>query len=219
MAQPAIRDYAVIGDCRSAALVSNHGSIDWLCLPRFDSPTVFASILDPACGGCCRVRPSGASKTTRRYIGDSNVLETTFTTATGVVRLTDLMPVDSEAGKARELWPEHEILRKVECLDGRVEVEVVVDPRFDYGRVVPTIDCRRPGLFFAEHATGVLALSTDISLQPAGERRGLVGTAVMDAGSQHYLSMTYAHGMPAVIVPIGEHADRRIDRSIRWWNE
>ena len=126
MAQPAIRDYAVIGDCRSAALVSSGGSIDWLCLPRFDSPAVFASILDRARGGCFRVLPTDASTTTRRYIGDSNVLETTFTTASGVVRVTDLMPVDSEAGKAAELWPEHEILRRVECLDGRVEVEVDV---------------------------------------------------------------------------------------------
>jgi len=106
--QPAIADYAVIGDCRSAALVSNGGSIDWLCLPQFDSPAMFASILDPDRGGRFQILPTHASTTTRRYVGESNVLETIFTTAAGVLRVTDLMPVDSEAGKAAELWPEHE---------------------------------------------------------------------------------------------------------------
>jgi GH15 family glucan-1,4-alpha-glucosidase len=217
--QPAIGDYAVIGDCRSAALVSSGGSIDWLCVPRFDSPAVFASILDTQRGGCFRVSPTEASSTTRRYIGHSNVLETTFTTASGVLRVTDLMPVDSETGKARELWPDHEILRRVECLDGRVEVEVIFDPRFEYGRVTPRISRRRPGLFYCEHGTGVLALSTDIPLAWAREQRGLAGTVLLEAGGYRYLSMTHAHGMPDVLAPIGEHADRRIDRSIRWWEE
>lgn len=75
------------------------GSIDWLWLPRFDSPAVFASILDPARGGRCQVRPTCSWTTNRRYIGHPNVLETTFTTASGVLRVTDLMPVDSEAGR------------------------------------------------------------------------------------------------------------------------
>ena len=216
--QPAIADYAVIGDCRSAALVSTSGSIDWLCLPRFDSPAVFAAILDPDRGGRFQVRPADAWTTTRRYVRDSNVLESTFTTASGVLRITDVMPVDSDAGKARELWPDHEILRKIDCLDGRIELTVVFDPRFDYGRVTATITRRRPGLFYAEHGTGALTLSTDISLQTGGEC-GLVGTEDLNAGDRRYLSMTYAHGMPAVIAPLGGYADDRIDRSIRWWNE
>ena len=87
------------------------------------------------------------------------MLESTFTTASGVVRITDLMPVDSETGKARELGPDHEILRKIECLDGRIGLNVVFDPRFDYGRVPATINRRRPGLFYAEHGTGALTLS------------------------------------------------------------
>jgi GH15 family glucan-1,4-alpha-glucosidase len=217
--QPSIGDYAVIGDCRSAALVSTRGSIDWLCLPRFDSPSVFASILDPERGGRFHVRPTASWTAKRRYIGHTNVLETTFTVATGVLRVTDLMPVDSESGKARELWPEHEILRKIECLEGRVEVEIVFDPRFDYGRVSPTINQRQPGLFYAEHGAGALALATSVRLEPPLDRRGLRGTALIEAGAQRHLSMTYAHGMPAVLAPLGEHADARIERSIRWWNE
>lgn len=76
----AYRDDAVIGDCRSAALISADGSLDWLCLPRFDSPAVFASMLDSERGGPFQISPTHASTTTRRYIGDSNVLQTTFST-------------------------------------------------------------------------------------------------------------------------------------------
>ena len=215
---PSIGDYALIGDCRSAALISTEGSLDWLCLPRFDSPAVFAAILDTDRGGRFQIAPTGRSTTTRRYVGDSNVLETTFTTPTGVLRLTDVMPVDSEEGKARELWPEHEVLRRLECLAGRVEVRLSFDPRFEYGRVRPTILGRRPNLYSTEHRTGALILVTDI---PVWDRdtSGVEGTASLTMGERRYVSMTYAYGMPAVIPPLGDHADDRIERSIRWWNE
>jgi GH15 family glucan-1,4-alpha-glucosidase len=111
--------------------------LDWLCLPRFDSPAVFAAILDRDAGGRFSVRPTGEYRSSRRYVGDTNVLETAFHTDTGTLRLVDLMPVTSEAEKRRELWPNHQVLRQVECLDGEVEVEVLCDPRPDYGRVVP----------------------------------------------------------------------------------
>jgi GH15 family glucan-1,4-alpha-glucosidase len=212
-----IGGYAVIGDCRSAALVSTNGSIDWLCLPRFDSPSVFAAILDADRGGHFAVRPAGVAATTRRYIGDSNVLETTFTTSSGVLRLTDLMPVDSEAAKSRELWPDHEILRKVECVEGTIDVAVDFIPRFDYGRVAPAIDGRRDRIFYCEHRAGLLALSGDMPLAITGN--GLAGTQQLAAGERRYLSLTYAHGMPAVEAPLGPNADRRIERSIAWWNE
>jgi GH15 family glucan-1,4-alpha-glucosidase len=214
-----IGDYAVIGDCRSAALVSLDGSIDWLCLPRFDSPSVFAAILDQRSGGHFLTRPAGRSTITRRYVRETNVLETTFTTESGVVRLTDVMPVDTEQAKARELWPEHEILRRVECVEGRADVEVVFTPRFDYGRTPARIDSRRPGLFYCEHGARALALSTDIQLVRAKGDHELVGTERLSEGSRRYLSMTYAHGMPAVLAALGPAADRRIERSIRWWTE
>jgi GH15 family glucan-1,4-alpha-glucosidase len=134
---PPIGDYAVIGDCRSAALIARDGSLDWLCLPRFDSPAVFAALLDRRDGGSFSVRPIGAFASSRRYVGDTNVLETTFRTGTGTLRLLDLMPVATEAEKRRELWPNHQVLRRLECLDGAVEVEILCDPRPDYGRIVP----------------------------------------------------------------------------------
>ena len=83
--------YGLVGDMSSAALVGTDGSIDWLCLPRFDSPSVFASILDEGIGGRFRIRPDGPHTDARQaYMQDTNILETTFTTPTGVVTITDL---------------------------------------------------------------------------------------------------------------------------------
>lgn len=84
-----IGDYAIIGDCRSAALVSRGGSIDWLCWPRFDSPSLFAAILDRQRGGHFTVRPTAPFKASRRYLDRTYVLETTFVTDTGTMRLID----------------------------------------------------------------------------------------------------------------------------------
>ena len=97
---PAIADYGVIGDCRSAALVSRDGSIDWLCWPRFDSPSVFAAILDQERGGYWSISPTTDHATERRYISESNVLETTFKTHSGEAILTDLMPAALSSARA-----------------------------------------------------------------------------------------------------------------------
>src|SRR5512146_1896996 len=118
MLQPKIHDYGVIGDCRSAALVSERGSVDWLCWPRFDSPPIFAAILDPQRGGTWSIAPAGGFKTERSYVEDSNVLETTFHSASGEAVLTDLMPVASEAFKAHNIVPSHELVRTVRCVNG-----------------------------------------------------------------------------------------------------
>src|SRR6476661_8955323 len=90
-AYPPIGDYALIGDCRSAALVSRDGSVDWYCLPRFDSPALFAALLDRERGGHFRIAPAGEYRARRRYLAETAVLETTFETATGVVQVTDFM--------------------------------------------------------------------------------------------------------------------------------
>ena len=92
-----ISDYGLIGDCRAAALVSGDGSIDWLCFPRFDSPSIFGALLDSRSGGRFRIRPTGPFTADRRYVPDTNILETIFRTSTGSVALRDLMPVSSEA--------------------------------------------------------------------------------------------------------------------------
>jgi GH15 family glucan-1,4-alpha-glucosidase len=98
---PSIAEYALIGDCRSAALVSRERSLDWLCLPRFDSPSIFAALLDANRGGRLSIRPIADFRSRRRYLPDTNIVETTFRTANGAFVLRDLMPIASEF---RQAW-------------------------------------------------------------------------------------------------------------------
>src|SRR5437773_3493554 len=98
-ATPKIQDYAVIGDGRSAALVSCHGSLDWLCWPRFDSPSLFGGLLDQNVGGAWSIAPTEPSRAERCYLDGTNVLRTRFRTANGTVVLTDFMPAATEGQK------------------------------------------------------------------------------------------------------------------------
>jgi GH15 family glucan-1,4-alpha-glucosidase len=133
MALP-IEDYAVLGDTGTAALVGRDGSIDWLCLPRFDSPACFAALLGTRDNGRWLLGPVGPARTTRRYLGNSFVLETTHETPTGVVLITDFMPIGS--GRA-------DIVRRIEGVSGRVRIRHEWVVRFRYGKVYPWIS-RRP---------------------------------------------------------------------------
>jgi GH15 family glucan-1,4-alpha-glucosidase len=126
-----IEDYALIGDTRTAALVSRDGSIDWLCFPRFDAPASFAALLDGEDAGRWRLAPADpVIGVTRRYRGDTLVLETDMTTATGVVRIVDTM--SPRAG-------EHVVLRLVIGLAGHVRMQGDLRIRFDYGSIVPWV--------------------------------------------------------------------------------
>src|SRR3954465_2945505 len=123
--QQPISDYGLIGDMRTAALVGLNGSIDWGCLPRFDSGSVFASLLDPERGGTGAWRPSVPWTSTQRYLPLTNILETTFRTAGGVVTVTDFMPVDEDG---RPSGPHPEIHRQVRGVRGAVPMEMVFAP-------------------------------------------------------------------------------------------
>lgn len=213
----AIGDYAIIGDCRSAALISRDGSLDWLCIPRLDGPSTFAALLDAEKGGCFAVRPTQRYSVERSYIGDTNVLETVFSTETGRVRLVDLMPVISEEEKRRQLSPDHQVLRLIECVAGEVEVEVVCDPRPDYARVVPRLsDHGALGLFY-ESGAEILVLRSEIALSLSTDRPGAQGQEVLREGERRRISLALAVGEPAVIPPLGTEAEAKIERSIRWW--
>jgi GH15 family glucan-1,4-alpha-glucosidase len=139
-----ISDYALLGDCHSAALVGRNGSIDWACFPRFDSPALFCRILDARRGGSFGVAPEGPFHSTRRYLEDTNVLVTTFTTASGVLELTDCMPVRVEPGHPSRASTPHALLRRLRCLRGEVSARVVIAPRFEYGAFIPRIRLTSP---------------------------------------------------------------------------
>jgi len=214
---PPIGDYALLGDCRTAALVSKAGSLDWLCLPRFDSPAVFSSLLDQERGGRFFVRPRGAFSVSRRYVGRTNLLETTFQTDRGVLRLTDCMSVADMDERRRELRVEHEVLRRVECLEGEVEVEAGCDPRPFFGQKKAHLQDRRKLGFAFEAGPQVLILQSDIPLAPDPGGRGVSGAERLRQGERRFLSLAAESGDTAAIPPLGEFAEARLERSRRWW--
>src|SRR5258706_228527 len=164
-----IKDYAIIGDGRSAALVSRQGSIDWLCWPRFDSASVFGALLDER-AGFWRIAPAGHATSERRYVNGSNVLETTFQTDRGRWVLTDLMPAASEKEKRASLEPEHEIVRRMHCLSGEAEVEMVFAPRPSYGREAPRVrTVRKLGYRVAPSGAIVAAPTTSLPERVGGD--------------------------------------------------
>jgi GH15 family glucan-1,4-alpha-glucosidase len=132
-----IADYGLLADCTSAALVDRDGSIDWLCLPHYDSPAGFARILDPEAGHWS-IAPAGACTSERRYVPATLVIETTFTTPAGRVRLTDAMAfAPGQRGHDVGRHAPHEVLRTVEGIDGEVEMVMELAPRPEYGLVRP----------------------------------------------------------------------------------
>ena len=210
-----IHDHAIIGDGRSAALVSLRGSIDWLCWPRFDSPSVFGSLLDEA-GGRWTVAPTSPFRAERRYLADSNVLETRFVTASGTLVVTDLMPVASEEERRALALPEHAILRMAACEGGEVEAETVFEPRPDYGREAPRLrDAGKLGVRL-DTRDGLLTLRSEVPLR-IEDRGRAAGRARLRAGEERHLCLTLASHWPDVLPPPGPPTHEALERTLRWW--
>lgn len=129
MTETTIAEHALIGDLQTAALVTTDGSIDWFCAPRFDSASVFGALLDDERGGRFRVRPAGACASSQMYHPDTAVLITRFSGPDGIGEVVDFMPPCGDAPAKR-----HRIARLVRCVRGRMTFDVLVAPRFDYGR-------------------------------------------------------------------------------------
>lgn len=150
-----ISDYGIIGDLHSAALVSRTGAVDWYCPRAFDGPSVFAAILDAARGGYCRIEPVGEFTVEQQYLQPTAVLVTTFRTATGVLELTDFMPVGASGGRRFA-----EIHRHAVCISGEVEFRVDFAPRFDYGTGETVVHPRRHGVLATDQDDDVLTLAS-----------------------------------------------------------
>jgi GH15 family glucan-1,4-alpha-glucosidase len=213
---PAIGDYAIIGNCRTAAIVSREGSIDWLCLPHFSSPALFAALVGPQNGGCFAMRPRDVRSSERAYVDATAVLQTTFHCARGVVRVTDFMTLPDAGGAAAVLEPQHELVRIAECLSGEAELDVFYAPRPQYGAVVSRLQ-RRGKLGWACSHRGLAAFVTsDLDLRSTAPGT-LEGTASMKAGDRRYVVFSYSENDIAVVNPLGAAVERRLESTLSWW--
>lgn len=205
MALP-IEDYALIGDTFTAALVGKDGSIDWLCLPRFDSPSCFAALLgQPEHGRWLLAPRGGAGRVRRAYRDGTLVLDTTFETATGVVTVTDFMPRYPEDDRV-------DVLRVVTGVSGRVEMETELIVRFDYGRRVPWVR-RHDGSLVAVAGPDAVHLWTRLPVD--GNNRAARAVFAVEAGRSEALSICWhpSHEPPPAAVDAG-HALRETEA---WW--
>jgi len=184
---PPIGDYALIGDCHGAALVSRHGSIDWCCLPRFDSGSCFGRLLDHGRGGFCAVTLDDAQERSGQssYLADTLILETTLEGAQGTVRVLDFFAM-REGGA---LAPRNELIRIVECERGNAEVSLEVAPRFDYGAVRPWLRRAGSDSFSAIGGDDGLLVWSDGEL--ANDASVLTASGRLHAGERLHLVLRY----------------------------
>ena len=221
---PPIADYAFLSNCHTGALVAPDGAIDWLCVPSFDSPSVFGTLLDRQ-AGYFRLGPFGINHpTARAYEPGSNVLSTTWKTPSGWVEVRDALtmgprevddvvtphtrpPADDDA--------EHILVRTVRCLEGAVEIDLVCEPALDYGRVPAEWTLADESRHIAD-ATGAgqtIRLRTSLSLGVEGNR--VRARHVMSAGEECFCALSWAEGLaaPADVAD----ATRRLDATTRFW--
>ena len=205
-----LRDYAVIGDGRTAALVARDGSIDWLCLPNLDSPSVFGAVLDRDRGGRFVLEPDAPYEVSRRYLPDTNLLETTFTAAQGTARVIDGMTLPGEG-----LAPARELVRKIDGLSGYVPLRWGVEPRFSYGAERPRIE-RRGEVPVATSGGDALAVCHWSAGRPECGRDAVTGRFEVAAGDHALIAITSAHGEPLVL-PDRSGVESRLADTERFW--
>ena len=215
MSNRPIADYALISDCQSAALVSSEGSVDWLCFPRFDRPSVFARLLDQDAGHWS-IHPAGVLEAKRSYVERTMAIQTTFHTADGKATLVDVMAV-GEGEREHKLGAHspHALLRRLTCDEGGVEINIEYAPRPEYGLIFPFLTAVDGGI----HARGgadVLLLSSPIAFEIDG------------SGANAHISLTQGQSVAFALhhkqsweeqpgVWDQEQITTRIDDTIRGW--
>jgi len=210
-----IGDYALLSDCRSAALVSRGGSVDWLCCPRFDAPSVLARLLDDDAGHFS-VRPAGEAEVSRAYLDQTMALATTFRTPTGVVVLVDALAVGrNDRGHELGAGSPGVLLRRLSCTEGQVEVEVEYAPRPEYGLIHPILTPVDGGLA-ARGGADRLLLSAPVELTVDGATA--TGRFRLRAGES--VGFSLQHGptwQPALRTWDQEEIARRLDDTAEGW--
>ena len=205
-----IGDYGAVGDGRTVALIAQDGAIDWLCLPDLDSPSVFGALLDSERGGRFLLEPESVSETARRYLPGTNVLETTFTTEAGVVRVTDAMTLPTCG-----LSPYRELARRIEGLTGEVRVRWQVEPRFAYASAATRIE-RRAGVPVATAGRDAIAVCSFEAGEATASERTIAGSFTTGAGSSGLLVLSAAHQEPLVL-PARAEVEARLEATGSAW--
>ncbi|GJF01975.1 glycoside hydrolase family 15 protein [Pseudonocardia sp. D17] len=221
---PPIADYAFLSNCHTGALVAPDGSVDWLCVPAFDSPSVFGNLLDRGAGSF-RFGPYGINvPTARNYVPGTNVMTTTWHIPGGWLLVHDALTMGPRRGPdtvTPHTRPptdddgEHLLVRTVECLEGSVEIELVCEPAFDYGRE-PAEWTLIDGDGHAADATGAgstIRLSTDLSI--GIEQGSARARHVLTQGERAFCSLSWAEGLAAPTDT--DDASARIDTTVRFW--
>ena len=215
-----IADHALLSNCHSAALVTADGSVDWLCFPRFDSPSVFGRLLDDTAGHWS-IRPAGTFDTRRRYVDHTLVLETTFTTSTGTLVLTDALAVGlGNRGHSLGKGAPRLLVRSVTCIDGSVDVELAYAPRPEYGLLQPLLASVDGGVT-ARGGAEWLVFSTAVPLRLAGS--SATAAFPIHAGDtvRFALHRSTLEEQPARVWTQAELADRVGDTVAAWrsWSD
>ena len=222
---PPIADYGFLSDCHTGALVAPDGGVDWLCVPRFDSPSVFGSLLDRE-AGTFRFGPFGINVPTQRvFVAGTNVLITTWKTPSGWVVVRDALTIGPATGPdvvtphtrpPADDDAEHLLVRTAECVDGEVDIELVCEPVFDYGATAATwtLDADGHGAD-ASAADATLRLHTDMAV---GIEAGRVrARRTLRVGDRVFCALSWADGLvgPADL----DDATRRIDTTVQFWRD
>ena len=216
---PPIGDYALIADSNSVALVSHEGSIDWCCIQRIDAGSCFGRMLDWEKGGFCSIKPVSISQEpSRRYVDDSLVLETTFHADGGEARLYDCFTLPA----SEEMYPQRQIIRVIEGVSGHVELDLKIEPRFDYGSLKPWIRQEGARLYSVIGGNDGLLISCDEEISPTGNH-GLEARVSVHAGQRVRLSIISVppekldYEPPKA--PEAHEIDQRLQDTIEWWSD
>ena len=207
-----IEDYGIIGDLHTVALVGKDGSIDWCCLPHFDSPSIFASILDAEKGGYFKIAPVNPSVEKQMYVADTNILLTRFLSADGVGEVIDFMPVDTGGSESSFF---HQIVRQVKVIRGSVPFRVECFPRSDYARASHELRMEAGGATFLQ-GRWMVGLSSKVELKPEGQ--GVVGEFLLHGGETvtFLLRQLEQTSDTAVLEPTFD-ADGALMRTAQFW--